>query len=71
MTYDESSMPNFRIVIAGLVSVIWAVGYVLNYVNPKIYSPPNSVTPLMLIVVGFLLARETIVVLKNGKDKNG
>lgn len=65
----EINMSNLRIIIAALVALIWAVGYILNYVNPKIYSPPDALNPLMLLVVGFFLAKETLVVLKNGKDK--
>lgn len=63
-------MFSIRVLVAGLVSIIWAVGYILNYIEPKLYSPPDAINPLMLVVVGFLLARETIVVMKNGKDKN-
>jgi hypothetical protein len=46
-----------RIGIAVVITVVWAVGYVLSYAGAT-QAPPTELTPLMLGVVGFLLTGE-------------
>jgi ABC-type transport system involved in cytochrome bd biosynthesis fused ATPase/permease subunit len=52
-------------VIATVVTAIWATGYLLAFfVDRSLEALAQSVTPVLLIVVGFLFTRETIDLLK-------
>jgi hypothetical protein len=62
-------MNKLRIGIAIAITVVWAVGYILSYVKPHLYRPPDALTPLLGAVVAYLAARETRDVWRNGKDK--
>lgn len=46
-----------RIGIAVVITIVWAVGYILAYVGAA-QAAPTELTPLMLGVVGFLLTTE-------------
>lgn len=46
-----------RIAVAVAVTVVWAAAYVLSFVD-RTYSVPGSLTPVMLLVAGYLFGRE-------------
>lgn len=61
-------MNPLRMTIATLIAFVWAVGYVLSYLEPHTYRPPDALTPILGAVVAYLATREGRNVLKNGKD---
>jgi hypothetical protein len=52
--------------IAGVITVAWAVSFVLDAIFPN-YEPPESVHALMLIVAGAAFTQGIIVRRDNGK----
>lgn len=60
-------MNKLRMGIATIVAFVWAVGYVLSYLEPHTYHPPDALTPILGGVVAYLATREGRNVLKNGK----
>lgn len=47
-------MQRFRLGLAAIVTTVWLVGYALAYANGA--NPPNEVTGLMAIVLGWAFA---------------
>lgn len=64
-------MKLLRIAVALVVLAIWATGWILSYANPAQIDPPNTLTPIALIVVGFLLGTEVIRALRGGNRDDG
>lgn len=52
-----------RIVLAGLVSILWAVGYILAYLG-KQPNAPTELSALMAIVLGWALGGTLMDVFK-------
>jgi asparagine N-glycosylation enzyme membrane subunit Stt3 len=46
-----------RIAVGGVVTSVWAVGYLWSYIDPNVKAPAEA-TPVMLGVVAYLFARE-------------
>ena len=57
-------MPSLRTVIGLIVTVTWSMTYLYAVVDPK-FSPNPAVSPVMLLVAGFLFAPDI------RKRKNG
>jgi uncharacterized BrkB/YihY/UPF0761 family membrane protein len=66
-------LSGLRIIIAIIVTIMWAIGVVLYYVNPKVYTIEPTVSGIMLATVTWLFGaeiKERMDKAKNG-DKNG
>jgi hypothetical protein len=63
--------PSLRTTIAIVVTIIWAVAYMVSIFNPK-FVPNPAITSVMVLVIGYLFvsdrARRNG---KNGKNGNG
>lgn len=60
-------MGRLRIVVALVVTVVWATGCVTALLfNPDAAGIVTVITPVMLAVVGWLFAQELLVRRKNG-----
>lgn len=49
-----------RMAVAVVIVAVWAVGYVLSYVQPHVYHAPSEVTPALLLVVAAVLGTEAV-----------
>ncbi len=62
-------MNRLRAGVAGVITVVWAVGYIWSYVDPDVKAPAEA-TPIMLAVAAYLYAREIARKVKD-EPKNG
>lgn len=60
-------MNRLRVAVGGVVTAVWAVGYLWSYVDPQVKAPAEA-TPVMLGVVAYLFAREIKGKLGGGDD---
>lgn len=61
-----------RIGLAVLITLVWALGYLLSYFKPGVVRAPVELTPVILAIVGWLLGGALkSVVNRNGKDRDG
>lgn len=56
-----------RIIVAMVVTLVWAAVWVVAIVTHD-YQGIGAITPVMLLVAGYLFAREAIKGLKGNKD---
>lgn len=61
-------MNKLRIFLTIAITFIWAAGYILSYLHPRTYHPPDALTPVIGAVIAYLAAREARDVFKNGKE---
>ena len=57
-----------RLIVGGVVTAVWATGYVLSYLPDSKVQAPAEMTPIMLGVLAFLSA-ERIKAAANGVRK--
>jgi hypothetical protein len=58
----------FRYVLAGLVTLLWLVGYVLAYTKGSDAQAPTELTGLMVIVLGWAFGGTVKDALKRKND---
>lgn len=51
--------PKVRLWVAGVITVAWAVSFVVDILNP-LYDPPSIVGTLMLIVAGAIFGTDVV-----------
>jgi len=61
---------NIANLIAGTITVVWAVSFVIDAVNPM-YDPPASIGTLMMAVAGALFGGTAIAAIRNGRKNGG
>lgn len=49
-------MTRFQIIVATIVTLIWAAGFTVSYVD-RSFSPPAELSGIMLVVAGWLFGR--------------
>lgn len=57
-----------RLIVAAIITFVWAVAYIVSVVHPATHPPPE-ISTVMIIVVTWLFAAEAGKFRKNGSDK--
>lgn len=61
-------MNSIRVIVAFIVTIVWAASWIAAIITHD-YQGIGLVTPVMLLVVGYLFAKEAINSIKsNGKE---